>query len=61
MSIPRDTFVGVRQAPFTIPALDPAYNYKTIIILLTDCMNTDDRWNPFVSIGNSAVDIRAPL
>ncbi len=28
----------------TPPAKDPAYHYKTIIILLTDGLNTQDRW-----------------
>jgi Flp pilus assembly protein TadG len=49
---------SLTQSPFTIPALDAAYNYKTIIILLTDGMNTENRWNPFVSSGNTAADTR---
>ncbi len=32
------------QSPFTVPAYDPAYQYQKIIILLTDGMNTEDRW-----------------
>ena len=31
-------------SPFTIPAIDPTYNYQTVIILLTDGLNTQDRW-----------------
>jgi Flp pilus assembly protein TadG len=31
-------------SPFTIPAKDPHYNYKQVIILLTDGLNTADRW-----------------
>jgi uncharacterized protein YegL len=31
-------------APFTIPPIDPAYDYQTVIILLTDGLNTEDRW-----------------
>lgn len=31
-------------APFTIPAVDPNYKYQTVIILLTDGLNTQDRW-----------------
>ena len=31
-------------APFTIPALDPNYKYTQVIILLTDGLNTQDRW-----------------
>ncbi len=30
--------------PFTVPAKDPNYNYKESIILLTDGLNTQDRW-----------------
>jgi Flp pilus assembly protein TadG len=49
---------SLTEAPFTVPTLDPDYNYKTIIILLTDGINTENRWNAFVSTGNSAVDTR---
>ncbi|MFA6267313.1 MAG: VWA domain-containing protein [Pseudolabrys sp.] len=31
-------------APFTVPAFDPYYQYNQVIILLTDGMNTEDRW-----------------
>ncbi|HET9716764.1 MAG TPA: TadE/TadG family type IV pilus assembly protein [Pseudolabrys sp.] len=31
-------------APFTVPAIDPDYKYQTVIILLTDGLNTEDRW-----------------
>ncbi len=31
-------------APFTIPPMDPNYKYKQVIILLTDGLNTQDRW-----------------
>jgi Flp pilus assembly protein TadG len=31
-------------SPFTIPAEDSNYTYKQIIILLTDGLNTQDRW-----------------
>jgi uncharacterized protein YegL len=31
-------------APFTVPAMDPNYKYSQIIILLTDGLNTQDRW-----------------
>jgi Flp pilus assembly protein TadG len=31
-------------SPFTIPAMDPNYKYKQVIILLTDGLNTQDRW-----------------
>jgi Flp pilus assembly protein TadG len=31
-------------APFTVPALDPDYKYNQVIILLSDGLNTQDRW-----------------
>lgn len=31
-------------APFSIPAMDPNYQYKQVIILLSDGLNTEDRW-----------------
>ncbi len=30
--------------PFTAPPLDPNYKYQTVIILLTDGLNTQNRW-----------------
>ena len=30
--------------PFTMPAEDPNYTYQHVIILLTDGLNTEDRW-----------------
>lgn len=35
---------SLTAAPFTIPAMDPNYQYKQVIILLTDGLNTEDRW-----------------
>lgn len=37
------TLVG--GGPFTAPAMDPAYKYKQVVILLSDGMNTQDRWS----------------
>jgi hypothetical protein len=34
----------VGGGPFTVPAEDPNYSYSHIIILLTDGLNTQDRW-----------------
>ena len=31
-------------SPFTIPAMYPNYKYQQVIILLTDGLNTQDRW-----------------
>lgn len=30
--------------PFSVPPMDPNYNYSQVIILLTDGLNTQDRW-----------------
>ena len=39
--------------PFTVPAMDPNYQYKQVIILLTDGLNTQDRWyTSAISIDN---------
>ena len=35
---------SLTAAPFTIPAMDPNYKYSQVIILLTDGLNTQDRW-----------------
>jgi hypothetical protein len=34
----------VGGGPLTVPAKNPAYKYQDIIILLTDGLNTHDRW-----------------
>ena len=40
--------------PFTVPAFDMNYQYNQVIILLTDGLNTENRW----STSQSAVDKR---
>jgi Flp pilus assembly protein TadG len=35
---------SLTASPFTVPPIDPNYQYKTVIILLTDGLNTQDRW-----------------
>lgn len=35
---------SLTAAPFTVPAMDPNYKYTQTIILLTDGLNTEDRW-----------------
>ena len=35
--------------PFTVPPMDPNYKYQQVIILLTDGMNTQDRWYSYQS------------
>jgi Flp pilus assembly protein TadG len=43
--------------PFTAPAMDPNYHYSQIIILLTDGLNTQDRWYS----DQSSIDARQEL
>jgi len=47
-----------RTDPLNTPPKDPNYKYKDVIILLTDGMNTENRWNSFQMPTNSAVDKR---
>jgi uncharacterized protein YegL len=35
---------SLTAAPFSIPPVDPEKKYQTVIILLTDGLNTEDRW-----------------
>jgi uncharacterized protein YegL len=35
---------SLTNAPLTVPVKDPNYQYQDIIILLTDGLNTQDRW-----------------
>ena len=35
---------SLTAAPFTVPAMDPNYKYTQVIILLSDGLNTEDRW-----------------
>jgi Flp pilus assembly protein TadG len=35
---------SLTASPFTVPAIDPNYQYTQVIILLTDGLNTEDRW-----------------
>jgi uncharacterized protein YegL len=41
-------------APFAVPPMDPNYKYTQAIILLTDGLNTEDRWYT----SQSAIDTR---
>jgi hypothetical protein len=38
-------FQSLTGAPFTIPPMDPNYTYQQVIILLTDGLNTQNRWS----------------
>ena len=42
--------------PFTVPAKDPNYKYQDIIILMSDGLNTENRWD---GNGSSAVHRRS--
>jgi Flp pilus assembly protein TadG len=44
--------------PFTVPPTDSNYQYSNIIILLTDGLNTQDRWYGNGSSTNTSVDYR---
>lgn len=35
---------SLTASPFTVPAMDSNYKYQQVIILLTDGLNTEDRW-----------------
>lgn len=45
---------SLTAAPFSIPAKDPNYQYTDVIILLTDGMNTQNRWYNY----QSSIDAR---
>jgi Flp pilus assembly protein TadG len=47
--------------PFTVPAMDPSYTYTQVIILLTDGLNTQDRWYGDGSTTSTQVDARQTL
>jgi len=47
-------FQTLTAAPFTIPAKDPNYTYNTVMIMLTDGLNTENRF----STSQSAIDAR---
>jgi Flp pilus assembly protein TadG len=49
---------SLTAAPFTIPAYDADYKYKQVIILLTDGLNTQDRWYGNGRDHSSQVDTR---
>jgi Flp pilus assembly protein TadG len=47
----------VGGGPFTVPPMDSDYTYQQIIILLTDGLNTEDRWYT----NQSSIDARQQL
>jgi len=54
-------FQSLTAAPFTIPTKDPNYQYKEIVILLTDGLNTQDRWYGNGSQHSTSVDNRQQI
>src|SRR5262245_15752262 len=50
-------FQSLTSAPFIVPSFDPNYKYQQIIILLTDGLNTQNRY----STNASAIDAREIL
>jgi Flp pilus assembly protein TadG len=54
-------FQTLTASPFTIPPMDPNYQYQQIIILLTDGLNTQDRWYGNGSSPSSQVDARQQI
>ena len=48
----------VGGGPFTVPEMDANYQYSQIIILLTDGLNTQDRWYGNGSSTSTDVDDR---
>ena len=48
----------VGGGPFTAPAMDPDYQYQQVIILLSDGLNTQDRWYGNGSTTSTQVDSR---
>ena len=51
-------FQSLTAAPLTIPPMDPNYKYQQAIVLLTDGLNTQDRWYGDGSTPSSQVDAR---
>ncbi len=54
-------FQSLTSGPLTIPPKDPNYQYQDIIILLTDGLNTQDRWYGNGSTPSPQVDARQQI
>ena len=54
-------YQSLTAAPFTIPPMDPNYKYQQAIVLLTDGLNTQDRWYGDGSTPSSQVDARQQI
>ena len=47
--------------PFTVPTMDPNYKYQQTIVLMSDGLNTENRWDGNGSQVSAAVDARMSL
>jgi hypothetical protein len=54
-------YQSLTSAPFTVPPMDPNFQYRNIIILLTDGLNTQDRWYGNGSSPSPQVDARQQI
>jgi uncharacterized protein YegL len=54
-------FQSLTSAPFTIPSKDPKYSYNQVIILLSDGLNTQDRWYGNGTTWEPKVDARQQI
>jgi Flp pilus assembly protein TadG len=54
-------FQSLTSAPLYVPPMDPNYQYKQYIILLTDGLNTQDRWYGNGSTQSPQVDARQQI
>ncbi|HZS64524.1 MAG TPA: pilus assembly protein [Xanthobacteraceae bacterium] len=54
-------FQSLTNAPFTIPAKDSNYTYNQVIILLSDGLNTQDRWYGDGTTHSTQVDARQQI
>jgi hypothetical protein len=52
---------SLTNPPLAVPTMDPNYKYQQIIILLTDGLNTQDRWYGNGSNPSSQVDARQQI
>jgi Flp pilus assembly protein TadG len=51
-------FQSLTSAPFTVPAMDGNYQYLRVIILLSDGLNTQDRWPAY---GNGQTQVNGQI
>jgi hypothetical protein len=54
-------FQSLTNAPLIVPPMDPNYQYQNIIILLTDGLNTQDRWYGNGTTQSPQVDARQQI